>query len=111
MADEKEYPSEEQWETDETKDEIEEEMNLLEKDEEVYSEEGREKLLEDDEISAEEEAFMQGAEGKGHSGTCAQCGKVLEQDNKEHIIEKEIDGEKVLFCSDECAEVYTDNLE
>ena len=36
-----------------------------EKGKDVYSEEGREELVDDDEISPEEEGFMEGAEGDG----------------------------------------------
>ncbi len=49
----------------ETSEQLSEEMDLGEVDEDVYTEEGREKETEDDEISAEEEGFMAGAEGKG----------------------------------------------
>ena len=49
----------------ETSEQLSEEMDLGEVDEDVYTEEGREKEVEDDEISAEEEGFMAGAEGKG----------------------------------------------
>lgn len=49
----------------ETPEQLGEEMDLGEVDEDVYTEEGREKALEDDDISAEEEGFMEGAAGKG----------------------------------------------
>lgn len=77
-------------------------MEKGEKDEDVYSEEGREELVEDDEIDAWEEGFSEGAEGKGELATCAHCGKVLNQ-SKKKLIEREIDGELFLFCSKECA--------
>ena len=38
------------------------EMEIGEKDEDVFTQEGREKLLEDAEISAKEDAFMRGEE-------------------------------------------------
>ncbi len=49
---EKDYPAEEQGiEPEETSEEKSEDMEHGEKDEDVYSEEGREKLVEDGEIS------------------------------------------------------------
>ncbi len=69
----------------------------------VYSEEGRESLVEDDEISPEEEGFMEGANGGGQGAKCRRCGAILGDD----FIEKEIDGEIYRFCSDECAEKYS----
>lgn len=74
-----------------------------EKDADVYTEEGREELEEDEEgISPWEEAFMKGAAGKGNQGTCANCEKILPQDEDE-IIEREYRGETYFFCSDKCA--------
>ena len=51
---------------EETSEEKKEEMESGEKDEEVYDDEGREKLVEDGELDTREEAFMEGAEGGGH---------------------------------------------
>lgn len=73
--------------------------------EEIYSDKGREKMLEDDEIEPWEEGFMEGAEGGGEKAKCANCGKVLEQDSM-NIIEKEIDNELKWFCSEDCVEKY-----
>ncbi len=78
-------------------------MELGEKDEDVYTAEGREELVEDDEVDSWEEGFMEGAEGRGKLAKCAHCGKVLSQ-SKKRIIEREIDDEIHLFCSPECAE-------
>lgn len=49
----------------ETKEQIEDDMKENKRDEDVYSEEGRELLEEDDEMEEWEEGFMQGAEGRG----------------------------------------------
>lgn len=83
-------------------------VNTGEKDADVYSEEGREELTENDEMSAEEEGFVEGAEGqdeKGVHGNCPTCGKTL-GDREDGIVEREINGEKVFFCCDECAKEY-----
>jgi hypothetical protein len=70
----------------------------------VYESEGRENLVEDDEMSAEEEGFLQGAEGMGQDAKCRKCGKILmEADN---VIEKELKGEVLRFCSEECEQQY-----
>ena len=98
------YPAEEQGiePKPESSDEVKEDMEEGEKDEDVYSEEGREKLEEDSEISPTEAGFMEGAEHTGEQGMCAHCRKVLDQE-KDTIVEKEIKGRVLWFCSDDCA--------
>lgn len=97
------YPDEEQGiEPKKTSEEISDDMESGEKDEDVYSEEGREKLEEDGEIDAWEEGYMEGAEHKGEQGMCAHCRKVLDQE-KDDIVEKEVKGRVLWFCSNECA--------
>ncbi|MBD3309703.1 hypothetical protein GF351_00635 [Candidatus Woesearchaeota archaeon] len=86
-----------------TSEQIEQEMEEGEKEEDVYSEEGREKLVEDDEIEPAEEGFMEGAEEKGEMAKCENCGKILDTDDKSSIVERELDGEKHWFCSEKCA--------
>ena len=76
------------------------------KEEEPYDEEGREKLVEDDEISPREEAFMEGAEEKGELGACANCGNPLDQDDRSKVVEKKIKGEIKWFCCDACVEEF-----
>ncbi len=82
------------------------EMETGEKEADVYEKEGREKLVEDGEISPTEEAFMEGAKMDGEQGVCAHCGKPLEQDDKSHIKEKEVGGQIKWFCSDKCVEEF-----
>ena len=76
-------------------------------EEDVYSGEGRNDLVEDDEISAEEEGFMEGAEDDGQNAKCAKCGKLLK---KQNLVEKEIEGEVKWFCSEQCVEKYEEGL-
>ena len=71
-------------------------------EEDVYSEEGREELEEDDEISPDEEGFMKGYEEGVKMAKCAKCGRVLGQ----KFMEKEIKNEIYRFCSDKCAERF-----
>jgi hypothetical protein len=89
-------------EHEESSEKFKEEMDSNERDEDVYTKEGREELLEDDEVSNVEQAWTEGAEGKGHKGVCAHCGKPLSQEEDE-VIEREIDGELVWFCCEKCA--------
>lgn len=71
--------------------------------EEIYSEEGRATLVEDDEIEPWEEGFMEGADGGGQNAKCRKCGKIL---TKRDIVEREIKGQIGWFCSDDCADEY-----
>ena len=80
------------------------EVNNMADDKDIYSEEGREDLVDSGEISAAEEGFMEGAEGDGQGAKCRKCGKVLMDD----FIEKKIDDGIGRFCSDECADKYTE---
>lgn len=68
----------------------------------VYSEEGREGLIEDDEIAEWEEGFSRG-EDEPEVAHCAGCGKVLSQDESK-LIEREIDHTTYLFCSTACVD-------
>lgn len=100
------YPAAEQGiEKPDTSEDIEQEMETGEKEENVYSEEGREKLSEDDEMDPSEEGFMEGAEGRGQKHCCAECGKLLGED-EENIVEREFEGDMKWFCSEEHAENY-----
>jgi ribosomal protein L24E len=76
-----------------------------EKDKSVYGEEGREQLVEEDEIEPFEEGFMEGAEGRGKKSCCAECGKALNSD-KGQLFEREFNGETLWFCSDKHAHNY-----
>lgn len=85
---------------------IEEERTEIEKgeaEEEIYSEAGREELMEDeDEITDLDEGFMKGYDEGGKMTKCPICEAILEDD----FVEREIDGELYRFCSDEHAEKY-----
>lgn len=75
---------------------------MADDDEDIYSEEGREDLVDDDEISPEEEGFMEGAHDDGQGAKCRKCGKVLGDD----FIERKVGEDIYRFCSEECAESY-----
>jgi hypothetical protein len=68
----------------------------------VYSEEGREELVEEDEVASWEEGFVEG-EANPEIAHCAQCGKVLGQEESK-IIEQESDHMMYVFCSAVCAD-------
>lgn len=93
----------------ETSEEVKEEMEEGTRDEEVYSEEGREKLEEDDEISPEEAGFMEGAEGLGQDAKDALTGEPLMDDDR--VFEREINGKRYRFASEENADKFAKKLE
>jgi len=67
----------------------------------------KEGMLEDDEITPAEAAFMEGYE-RGETCECSNCGEEIE---KETAVKKKIKGETKHFCSEECIEEFIDNLE
>ena len=100
MPKQKVYPAKEQGtEPDETKEEKELDMGIGEKEADVYTEEGRELLKDNDEVEDWEEGFMEGASGSGQKAKCMKCGKDIEMNT---CIEKEIEGELKWFCTAKC---------
>jgi len=87
---------------DASEEDLEQDMHLGNKEEDVYSEAGRDELREDDEISDWEEGFSQGAEAGGSKAKCAECGKIL----KEKFVEKKIGKKMFRFCSNKCVDKY-----
>lgn len=77
-------------------------------DRDIYSEQGREDLVEDDAIEPWEEGFMRGAEGLDQDSKCRQCKDVFI--GPDSVIEVEINGELMRFCSEECLNKYKENL-
>jgi hypothetical protein len=86
----------------ESPEDVELKMRVGDKPVNVYTEEGREELLEEDEIGTWEEGFARG-EDEPELAHCAACGKVLSQDESK-LVEKEIGHVIRLFCSDKCAQ-------
>lgn len=85
------------------KDNILLDMDTGDADEDVYREEARGELVEDDEISPEEEGFMEGYEHGEQMSKCARCDRVLTDD----FIEEKINGKVHRFCSESCAERFS----
>ncbi len=85
----------------ETPDEFKTKMRVGGAEIDVYTEEGREELVEEDEVAGWEEGFARG-EDAPEIAHCAHCGKVLGQDESK-LIEREIDHTTYLFCSTVCA--------
>ncbi len=77
-----------------------------ENDPDIYDEEGKEKLVDEDEITDAEEGFMEGYEHGEHEAKCAKCKKVLTDFDESEIIEEEINEKHYLFCSKECADAF-----
>lgn len=82
----------------------EQDFDDLGADEEMYSKEGRDYLVDSDEISPWEAAFMEGADDYGKGAKCRSCGKVLLREKI--VVEKVIKGELYRFCSEECLDDY-----
>ena len=72
-------------------------------EEDVYTAEGREELLEEDEINEVEEGFAEGYEQGDTEITCQNCGKML---TDEHVIKRSFNGQDYFFCSISCAENF-----
>jgi hypothetical protein len=93
-------------ESDASSEEISEDIKAGEREADAYSEEGREEMVDSDAMEPNEAGFMEGAEEKGELAHCGTCHKVLDTDNKANLVEREIDGDIVWFCSDNCAANY-----
>lgn len=73
-------------------------------DESIYSDEAREQMVEDDQIEPFEEGFMMGADIDGQHAKCRRCGRLLI--SPKNVIEREVEGEKIRFCSNYCADKF-----
>lgn len=103
------YPAEEQGIVeDETSEEHELAMAVGDEDEDIYTEEGRKKLEEDDEIEPWEEGVMDGASGLGQLGKDALTGKPLM--DSDEVIEMELDGKLYRFVSTKNAEKFREKM-
>ena len=87
-----------------TKEEIMKDMEIGDKEEDIYSDAGREELIdEEDEITDVDEGFMKGYEEEEKTTNCKNCGALLVNEN---IVEEEINDEVYRFCSSECASEF-----
>ena len=101
--------TEEKLETPVTTETKEAEMEHGERDEDVYTKEGREKLEEDGEISPAEEGFMEGASDDGQLSKDALTGEPLM--DIEDVVETEIDGQTYRFVNAENARKFREKKE
>ena len=91
-----------------SKEEKKKEIEEGDVDEDIYNDEGREEMMEeDDEITDEDEGFMKGYEEGAKAAKCPVCGEVLESD----FVEREIDDDTYRFCSEEHADLYMKKIE
>lgn len=100
---------EEVEEDEETKKEAEEEFDLgLQKkdknNDDIYTEEGLEDELEDEEISDWEEGFMRGEVEASRMVECYLCAKLLNKNDDDIYIRDDELGERRYYCSEECLE-------
>jgi len=97
-----EVDSSEESEDEPSTEDFEVKVHIGDKEADVYTKAGREDLKEDeDEIANWEEGFAEGAEGS-ESAHCENCDKTL-GDRDATIIEREVKGKILLFCSEKCA--------
>ena len=83
-------------------------MTVGDEDEDIYTEEGRKKLEEDDEIEPWEEGVMAGASGLGQLGKDALSGKPIM--DADEVIEMELDGKLYRFVSAKNAEKFREKM-
>jgi hypothetical protein len=103
------YPAEEQGILpEETNEEIEYEMEHGEREEDIYTKEGRDKLEEDMEIEPWEEGFMEGATAGGQLGKDALTGEPLM--DIDDVVETEIDGKIYRFANAENAKKFREKM-
>lgn len=103
------YPAEEQGIlADETSEDHELAIDLGDEDEDIYTEEGRKKLEENDEIEPWEEGVMEGAVGIGQLGKDALTGKPLM--DTDEVIEMELDGQLYRFVSEKNAIKFREKM-
>ena len=103
------HPSEEQGILpDETSEEHELAMAVGDEDEDIYTEVGRKKLEEDDELAPWEEGVMEGAAGLGQLGKDALSGKPLM--DTDEVIEMELDGQLYRFVSEKNATKFREKM-
>jgi hypothetical protein len=99
------FPAEEQGILpEETSEDLREDMKIGEKDEDIYSKEGREAQEDEDEIEPWESGFAQGAANTGQLGKDALTGEPLM--DVENVIELKLDGKIFRFVSEENAEKF-----
>ncbi|MEK6853304.1 MAG: hypothetical protein AABX64_01345 [Nanoarchaeota archaeon] len=99
------YPDEEQGILpEETSEEHKLAMAQGEEEEDVYTEEGRHKLIEDDEIEPWEEGLLEGAAELGQLGKDALTGEMLM--GADEVIEMELDGKMYRFVSTKNADKF-----
>ena len=104
------YPAEEQGILpEETSEELKEDMEHGERDEDPDTAEGREKLVEDGEMSPEEAGFMEGASDEGQLAKDALTGEPLM--DIDDVVETVIDGKKYRFVNEENAKKFRERKE
>jgi hypothetical protein len=89
---------------DKTSEELSEEMEHGERDEDLETDEGREKQVEEDEIEPWEEGFAEGASDEGHLAKDALTGEPLM--DVEDVVEIELDGTKYRFVNEKNAKKF-----
>lgn len=66
-----------------------------------------EQLVDQGGLESNEEAFMKGYREDEEVEECAECGAAVDEEKK---VVKEIDGEKLTFCSKVCVKEYEESV-
>ena len=66
---------------------------------------GEEGTVEEGGVDSSEEAFMRGYNDESDAIECAECGAIAGEDK----VEKEINGEKQVFCTELCAKEFEES--
>ena len=74
-------------------------------EEDVYTEKGRDELVENDEIDEIEAGFMEGFENTDLA-FCDNCKRNLKETDEKNIIEEEINNKKRIFCCRSCRDEF-----
>jgi len=72
-------------------------------EDDIYEDQGLEEAKESDEIDDLEEGFMKGYDDEEELLRCKKCKRVVSENN---AVEREINHETVIFCSEKCAKAY-----
>ena len=88
---------------------VKDEYKEFNEEKDIYDKEGIQGLRDEGQISDWEAGFMEGASGGGSGAKCRKCGKIFTDGDK--VLERDIDGERHLFCSDECVKSFFERKE
>ena len=93
-----------------TKEQMKKEIVEGKKEEDLYTDAGREVMREGGGLTDLEEGFMQGYKEGEKMAVCANCGIVLREDVVEEEFEEKNGMHRYRFCSSECATKFEEKI-